>query len=869
MALGHITPGYGPAADRPAASAMPGGLYHATDTGEVSKSNGSAWTLLPVSPTQITGLSGVLSCGGATVPVTTVGATGLLNVSSIVANVNSAADGSGDIKRYTIPALVDYQLTANQYVYVTVIYNGGSPIYSVITDNNLINHFDRIAVCQGVWEVLGAINEGHIFCVGAYGLGLSNKIGHRLIHTQRFGWESGLMLSESASRVINVSAGKVWYDGEEINIDITDTTTTNFHFYFHVAGVWSANLQSQFNNTQYDNGTNLVTLTNNHYAVNWVYRDIATDSLDVFVVIGNGDYSLTEAQTAQPPTSLPSVVAKQGILVGRIIVEKNASTATQVDSAFSTVFSPSGIISADAVVTVPAGTLTSQNAQASINELDAHQVRAAVHVNEFGFYRDLTQVTRDAQYGMSISYNPATWTFTLTDLGAGWSYYRTGIYCAITGNKTVVLNGGVTPAQPTKFFIYIDSLDGTLIASTVGWTLEDTKVPVATVTIGTGINVGGLAYLFAEERHSCLISRRDHYIRHYNDGTRWTSGGVHTVTTIVDTNPGSTDTLNAFGLSAALICDEDIDLTLDALADPTGVTNAYALAYRTAAGVYSFEDAQVPFRYNPAVNGIIYYDSGNGTQSSVSNGNYTNTYLLLTNIGTPGTQNVARFMIVQGRAQFSSLALAQAEDPKLYDWTGFGIAEQVIAYQLTWHVGTSKTTKGKVALAALPKRINASITTVSTLPTLGTMATQNSDNVSITGGSIALVALDQAVWTTTCGRGDTASKPAAAAGNAGYTYFDTDLGKLQRSNGSAWEDIAETGGGGGTTSYATNVGDGSNTTITVTHNLGTRDVHVTVYTNSGNYEENVVENRRTGVNTVDLVFSSAPALNAYRVVVTK
>lgn len=45
------------------------------------------------------------------------------------------------------------------------------------------------------------------------------------------------------------------------------------------------------------------------------------------------------------------------------------------------------------------------------------------------------------------------------------------------------------------------------------------------------------------------------------------------------------------------------------------------------------------------------------------------------------------------------------------------------------------------------------------------------------------------------GRGTTAAKPAAAAANEGYIYFDTDLVKLQRSNGTTWEDIAETTAG--------------------------------------------------------------------------
>jgi hypothetical protein len=67
--------------------------------------------------------------------------------------------------------------------------------------------------------------------------------------------------------------------------------------------------------------------------------------------------------------------------------------------------------------------------------------------------------------------------------------------------------------------------------------------------------------------------------------------------------------------------------------------------------------------------------------------------------------------------------------------------------------------------------------------------------------------------------------------------------------------------------YAANVGDGTSTTITVNHNLGTRDVDVTLYLNGGTYETVYAEVQRPDVNNVALVFGSAPASAAYRVVV--
>jgi len=66
--------------------------------------------------------------------------------------------------------------------------------------------------------------------------------------------------------------------------------------------------------------------------------------------------------------------------------------------------------------------------------------------------------------------------------------------------------------------------------------------------------------------------------------------------------------------------------------------------------------------------------------------------------------------------------------------------------------------------------------------------------------------------------------------------------------------------------YSVSIGDGSATSYTVTHNLASRDVHVTVY-NSSTYDEVTTDVTHTTTNTLTIVFASAPASNAYRVVV--
>ena len=66
--------------------------------------------------------------------------------------------------------------------------------------------------------------------------------------------------------------------------------------------------------------------------------------------------------------------------------------------------------------------------------------------------------------------------------------------------------------------------------------------------------------------------------------------------------------------------------------------------------------------------------------------------------------------------------------------------------------------------------------------------------------------------------------------------------------------------------YATAIGDGTSTTITVTHNLGTRDVATTIY-NATSYEVVEADVINATTTTVTITFATAPTSAQYRAVV--
>lgn len=111
------------------------------------------------------------------------------------------------------------------------------------------------------------------------------------------------------------------------------------------------------------------------------------------------------------------------------------------------------------------------------------------------------------------------------------------------------------------------------------------------------------------------------------------------------------------------------------------------------------------------------------------------------------------------------------------------------------------------------------------------------------------------------------------------TWEATDVGVAHGGTGAstasdARANLAETPASGINTSTpvlgrvsARTIGDGTTLTYTITHNFNTRDVVVQVF-DTATYDTVFADVLRDTVDSVEVTFSSAPALNAYRVVVS-
>jgi uncharacterized protein (TIGR02145 family) len=367
-----------------------------------------------------------------------------------------------------------------------------------------------------------------------------------------------------------------------------------------------------------------------------------------------------------------------------------ATRATTVNTSLP--LSGGGDLSANRTISLPAATTTENGylptATSNIIAMDSAKW---VYINRMGFV-DNTQ--------SAIGFRASDSTFTLYKTGSILQYLRIGKLCTIPATQSLKIT--YVAGRKSAFYFYIDDNVGTLEVSTQAWTLKDTKVSVAIVEWDfyahpdTTIRKN---YLLLDERHTDAMDRKVNYYLHTTIGTRYQLGGQISGEQILPATASSAN--NQFKIAEAEIDDEDVSHILPVKGKPVTASHAWTLYHRTAANTWVWDTLAVPYTYTAGAPGspnyISYENPTTGAAVTSQNSRYVNSYLLFTT-----AKDSARFIIVPGRAEFTSATLAQAEDPKLFTWTGFNLPEAVIMYRLTWQTSSGWTSAlGRVKLSSI------------------------------------------------------------------------------------------------------------------------------------------------------------------------
>lgn len=203
--------------------------------------------------------------------------------------------------------------------YIFVDYNSGSPQINVKSSftNNLHTEIYLGSV----------IREGttlHIFNNPDKISNFATNLNERFRHSG-FEITNGLVIGETGTRNITVTAGQAFFKSNEITFSAIDTSGADT-FDTYVGATQDATAQTQWDNANYNNGGVKTALTVNRYGVLWIY---ATPDGNISLLYGSSNEAImADAEAEAIPTTLPKKLEYHGILLGRIIFQEGASSGT-------------------------------------------------------------------------------------------------------------------------------------------------------------------------------------------------------------------------------------------------------------------------------------------------------------------------------------------------------------------------------------------------------------------------------------------------------------------------------------------------------------------------------------------------------------
>lgn len=255
---------------------------------------------------------------------------GTIAIAAGTGGIRSSDSNLINLYFFDFAAVPTLSLTDNSINYIYVNYNGGSPnITASITRSTDFN---------------SKILLGQVYRSGT-SLSINTSVKQISANTPDLQWRqnlevipfsnaSGGALSEVGTLNIAITAGSWWNGYVPFTTPSFDSSAagTFTYWYRNGSGGWTSQAsQTQINNTQYDNGTGtLATLTGGRYGLAWVFTEV---SGAIHVLFGQGDYTLTQADSADVPSSLPPVIAANGRILAKITILKSASAFTSIDSA--------------------------------------------------------------------------------------------------------------------------------------------------------------------------------------------------------------------------------------------------------------------------------------------------------------------------------------------------------------------------------------------------------------------------------------------------------------------------------------------------------------------------------------------------------
>lgn len=391
------------------------------------------------------------------------GGSGTIDVTAGEIYIRTTDSNIGELFSAEFAAVTGLALTDNSLNFIYAEYNSGAPQITATASPSADVHTNVILAV-----VFRDGTDVHISNVHIPSSQQNQLMSKRLVFVNALSRQSGSVTTETGTRNIAVTAGIWWLALIELAASALDTSSAGRFSYWHQnSGTWTeVATQAEIDNTQYnDTSSGLATLTANRYGVHWVY--LAPDDSAYHVVYGVGDYTLTQAEEALAPGTLPPFFNNFHItLIAKIVIQKSASVFISVQNPFDVQFGQAVAENHDDL-----GNLawTSSGHTGTATRLAGFNGSGAA--SEYTIDRGIQVVAFD--FGTSVATGDGKFYFIVDSLLAGMdivSVRAKNITAGVTGQQDIQIRN-VTSGQ--------DILSTKLITAT-GQTLDDGNAVIDT-----------------------------------------------------------------------------------------------------------------------------------------------------------------------------------------------------------------------------------------------------------------------------------------------------------------------------------------------------------------------------------------------------
>lgn len=278
------------------------------------------------------------STGSSSGGLVTDAGSNTIDVASGTGFIRATDSDLAEVLFFDWPAETGLSVPSGTTRFIGIQYNAGTPNVVISATNN----FDatttfHLATCVNEGGTIHISNTPHK--VGDHASAMILR-SHEAMGIQRDNVTGGLILGETGTRNVTMSAGKLWDRLAKFTLSAIDTSAAGtYDRYFTTApGVHTKQVaETQWDNTQWNDVTSgLVTLGANKYSNEWFYLELEGELLSMY---GDEEFnSLAEAENAQPPADVPDRITQLATLIGRIIFKKSDATAQDIESSFDVTF---------------------------------------------------------------------------------------------------------------------------------------------------------------------------------------------------------------------------------------------------------------------------------------------------------------------------------------------------------------------------------------------------------------------------------------------------------------------------------------------------------------------------------------------------